>query len=674
MRKSCVLILAASLVAAGAALAAAEFAPDLSRYLARSGNDDFIPVSIALDGGIAPAALEDMTAGLSRDAARALVGDVAKRRAEEVQAPFRKLFRTAQERGMARDVKFIWAANVVAAEVKPPLLARIAGMKGVRRINLEKPADVICGLAWGVEKIGADRVWNELGVTGEGVVVAVTDTGVDYLHTDLVNRAWVNEGEIPDNGIDDDDNGFIDDYHGWNFNEDNNDPRGGTNGHGTHCSGSVCGDGAAGTQTGVAPGAKVMPVQVLTDGGSGVQSDCWDGLQYAFDNGADVTSMSLGWRQNQNPDRATWRSTMETLMAGGMVYSIAAGNERNQYPPPNDIRTPGDVPAVITVGGTDANDALYNSSSYGPVTWSEVPPWNDYPYPPGLTKPDVAGPAVNVTSCRGITGGYSVMTGTSMATPHVAGLAALMLSVNPDLTNAQVRQYMEDNALDLGTPGKDNDFGSGRVQAYETVSILMGTPVTLNSFTARAAGEAVTVKWTTSNESMLAGFNLYRRPAGVNRSAATAGASRKLYHKLNGDLIQGRSPYVFHDDDVELGQGYEYLLEDVDLSGRTHTYGPAVVRLNGNAKPTSFWLAACAPNPARERAVVKFGLAEGFAGRTMVEVYDLSGRKVATPLDGNLGAGVHEVEVNTSALAPGVYLYRITAGDYHAAKRMVVAH
>ncbi len=654
--------------------AATEVSPALVKHLAAVGPNEFVPVVFALEGGLAPEAFEAMTAGLKKDAARELVRSIGKERAAEDQKELLAVLEEAEGRGLARGVKGLWAPNVVTAEVKASHLKNLMSFDGVSRVDFDPNYHVTCDLAWGVAKVGADRVWNELSVKGEGAVVAVTDTGVDYEHTDLRERDWVNEDEIPNNGIDDDNNGYIDDYHGWNTYNDSNETRGGTNGHGSHCAGSVCGDGAAGTQTGVAPGALVMPVQVLSNSGSGNQADVWEGMQYAFDNGADVISMSLGWTRTMGPDWATWRTTCETLIAGGMVFSIAAGNERTygSLPAPYNIRTPGTVPSVITVGATTQDDVYAYFSSYGPVTWQDVAPWYDYPYPPGLTKPDVAAPGYQITSVCGITGGYSVKSGTSMATPHVAGFAALILSVDPNLTNAEVRKWMEDYALDLGTPGKDNDYGAGRIRCYETIAAMQATPVTLTSFTAETAREGIRVRWATASEKLLAGFNLYRRAMLENGAAADRADSLLSYEKINGALIEGKSPYAYVDADVEAGATYEYLLEDVDVMGRAHTHGPIEARAGGKTLPVTYWLAQSSPNPAREKATIKFGLAEGFAGRALIEMYDLSGRRVQTPVDGSYRAGVYEVAVDTASMAPGVYIYRMSAGPFHAAKRMVV--
>src|SRR5262249_43021436 len=124
-------------------------------------------------------------------------------------------------------------------------------------------------------------------------------------------------------------------------------------------------------------------------------------------------------------------------------------------------------------------------SSRGPVTWQNVPPYNDYPYPPGLTKPDVAAPGVNTTSDN-FCSGYTVMSGTSMATPHVAGTVALMVGANPSLTHDQIKQTLEDKAVDLGAPGKDNVYGSGRIDAYEAVSYVVNKLVYDSSTTSDA--------------------------------------------------------------------------------------------------------------------------------------------------------------------------------------------
>ncbi len=182
--------------------------------------------------------------------------------------------------------------------------------------------------------------------------------------------------------------------------------------------------------------------------------------------------MSMGWLQEWLPHRTTWRQTAQVLEAAGVTMVIAAGNERGYYwiTAPDNIRTPGDCPEVITVGATGYQTNSYASySSFGPSEWDEIP-FTDYPYPPGLTKPDIAAPGTNINSTTW-GGGYSgdTWSGTSMATPHVAGVVALMLEANPALIPAEVKQIIEDNGIDLGPAGKDNDYGSGLIDTPDAV-------------------------------------------------------------------------------------------------------------------------------------------------------------------------------------------------------------
>src|SRR5262249_40368775 len=156
-----------------------------------------------------------------------------------------------------------------------------------------------------------------------------------------------------------------DDLIGWDFDTNDNNPNDDSNGHGSHTAGTVAGDGTQGTQSGVAPDAHVMAVRVGVTFADEV--DVWSGMQYAANNAANSISMSLGWPHNQTPDRPTWRANCENTIDMGTAMVIAAGNEGFGAEPDN-VRTPGDVPRVITVGATDCSDALASFSSRGPVT------------------------------------------------------------------------------------------------------------------------------------------------------------------------------------------------------------------------------------------------------------------------------------------------------------------
>ncbi|HDG67665.1 MAG TPA: hypothetical protein ENG11_00780, partial [candidate division Zixibacteria bacterium] len=413
-------------------------------------------------------------------------------------AEFDSLLRAYGLDGRVQIVKKFHIGNAVAIRYdSPATLERIKNFPIVRNAFEDREGFVITSsyaeadildVAWGVSRIGAPSCWSE-GFEGQNIIVAILDTGVRYTHNDLAANMWHNPGEIPGNGIDDDGNAYTDDYYGYDTYYSDPDPMDDNSGtyHGTHCAGTVAGDGTSGTQTGVAPGAKIMAVKVMSSSGSGTATSLSEGIQYAVDNGANVLSLSLGWVNPDNSIKDFMRPIMEDVLTAGVVAAVAAGNERDDgISAPHCIDSPGDCPspwpqpsegtartAVITVGATDYSDNIASFSSFGPTEWN-TSSYTDYPYPPGLTKPDVSAPGVSISSTYGGNDdGYVTMSGTSMATPHTAGALAVLLSKNPGLTPRQLDSLLETTALDLGDSGKDNDFGSGRIQLYQA---LQATP------------------------------------------------------------------------------------------------------------------------------------------------------------------------------------------------------
>ncbi|MCH7761729.1 S8 family peptidase, partial [candidate division TA06 bacterium] len=295
---------------------------------------------------------------------------------------------------------------------------------------------------------------------------------------------WRNDAEFFGTpGIDDDLNGFVDDIYGYDFVNNDGDPID-DHGHGTHTAGTVAGDGTAGDSVGVAPDAQIMALKVCTSGGGCSGIAILNGVQYALENGAHVLTISLGG--GVGSVSASSRNTYNNALLVGVLSSIAAGNAGSGT---NTITSPGSVPppwlhpdqtllgglsGVITVGATNSGDFIAGFSSRGPVTWENVDPWYDYPWPAdmGLIDPDVSAPGVCVTSLRHSTNnGYvPCWSGTSMATPHVAGLIALMLSKNPGLSPAELDSIIEMTSVDLGTPGKDNDYGAGRIDCCAAIN------------------------------------------------------------------------------------------------------------------------------------------------------------------------------------------------------------
>jgi len=502
---TCLLVALATMpaIAAGTAYPGG-LRPPLDQVLASAGADELVPVSVVLKERAPRERVRLAAAGLDRGRARREVVSLLKATAAGTQGPLLARLRALAAEGRVSRIRPLWVGNVVGVDATPEVVRRIAARPEVDWVNYNPKVDVSLGadrfdrsgpadplappagpdeIECGVDHMRAPDVWNGLGVTGDGAVIAVIDSGVCWSHPDIVSQVWVNPGEDLDgdgvvmdaddmNGADDDGNGFVDDLVGWDFDQNDNAPSD-DNSHGSHCAGTVAGDGTSGTQAGMAPDARIMIVRVGLNFSDEV--DVWSAMQYAADNGADAISMSLGWPHDQNPDRATWRQNAENTIDAGTAMVVAAGNESGGNEPDN-VRTPGDVPRVITIGAVDCNDQIAGFSSRGPVTWQDVPTYGDYPYPPGLIKPDVAGPGVS-TKSHNVCAGYSTKSGTSMATPHVAGAVALMKSANPGLSPDAVKQVLQDTAVDLGAPGKDVDFGSGRVDAFEAVNAVFGLTV-----------------------------------------------------------------------------------------------------------------------------------------------------------------------------------------------------
>ncbi len=287
------------------------------------------------------------------------------------------------------------------------------------------------GTDWGLDLIGVPKVWQQ-GYTGDGVVVAVVDSGVDYTHPDLDDNIWLNEDEIPGNGIDDDANGFIDDWRGWDFLDGDNDPRDldPIGGHGNHVSGIIAGENNNIGVTGVAPDAKIMPVRSLGIF-RGEEDPIIGGIHYAADNGADVINLSLG-SKGENP---RIKEAIRYANDKGVVVVMASGNDGLSAIAGSQRFSLRNHPASLApemglaVGAVDSRGAIANFTNRAGSTPQ------DYVLAPGK---DVYSSLLVDT--------YEFWEGTSMATPHIAGVAALILNANPNLSPSQVEDLITGTA------------------------------------------------------------------------------------------------------------------------------------------------------------------------------------------------------------------------------------
>lgn len=563
--------------------------PRLVEQLGQTRSGDLVDIYIKPLGDADPGYIDQVAAGMTRAERREFACDVFKSVASTTQQPILEQLKTYPE-GLVANLHTNWLANFISCSATEEVIREIAMRDDVAWVDFRpatcifiEPIDVRPGTpeeasranAWGVDKIGAPSVWS-MGYTGTDIVVAVIDTGVNYLHLDLQTHMW---HDTPA-GL----------HYGWDMESGDGDPMPTSSNHGTHCAGSVASDGTAGTNCGVAPDAIIMAVKVMTTVSPDAEQNVMDGFEWAVDHGADVLSTSLGYMPSWNPQRALWRTAEENILAAGVPHSIAAGNEG---PSSYTIRTPGDCPppwthpqqtapgghsACICVGATDSGDVIASFSSRGYVTWEGIAPWFDYNDTPpnaGLIRPDVCAPGVDVYSCSWPgTNVYTTMSGTSMATPHNAGLMALMLDANPSLSPAQVDQILEQTALDLGASGKENTHGSGRIRALEAVQAAISVGIGGSSGAVPAPGLLISAV-TPNPVSSVAFFDIYTGEAGrvVVRAFDLAGRQIAVLH--NGDLGQGSHSLSFT---VPPSMGNGIYLLRADCNGEAAVGRMTVVR------------------------------------------------------------------------------------------------
>ncbi|MEA5464589.1 S8 family serine peptidase [Leptothoe sp. PORK10 BA2] len=331
--------------------------------------------------------------------------------------------------------------------------------------------------------IDAPEAWDI--VRGKGVVVGVIDTGIDYTHPDLRNNLWTNPGEIANDGIDNDRNGYIDDYYGYDFANNDSNPFDDV-GHGTHVAGTIA---AAANNSrgiaGVAPDAKVMALKFLgTNGGS--TFDAIEAINYAVMMGADITNNSWG---GGGPSQALY-DAIANAGSAGQLFIASAGNGGSDGIGDNNDLLPSypasyDLDNIISVAASDHRDQLGSFSNYG------------------AKSVDLAAPGVNIVST--VPGGYDSYNGTSMAAPHVTGAASLLLSQNPNLTPAQLKERLLSTA-DPVTGLRGRTVSGGRLNAHQA---LLGSETQTGAIEGAIWHDLDGDGVRDSNESGLSGWTVY---------------------------------------------------------------------------------------------------------------------------------------------------------------------
>ncbi len=492
------------------------------------------------------------------------------------------------------------------------------------------------------------------------------DTGAAYDHPDLANHLWDGGGAYP--------------HHGWDAIDEDNDPYDGDTDwyHGTHTAGLIVGDGTAGTATGVAPGAQLMVLRGLP----GYFDDLVESLQFGLDHGVDLFSLSGGWTGASSDLRVANRYNADVLMAAGVPWICAAGNGDNlggHLAVPGDVPSPGDCPdpwyaphggatAVITVGALTITDTWWTGSSTGPVQWDFDNPYSaadyhDYPWPPGLMKPDLAAPGDAITSTTA-GGGYVAYSGTSMATPIVAGAAAILLEAAPGLTPVTLAEVLQTTARDVTTApavtGRDNLTGAGLVDLPAALDALdqTGPAAVLTLHNDGVLPLVVSAVWddgswlqATAPTAEIPPGGAAQVPVFVDPTGLLPGVYRATLIILSNDPASPLLVPVV----LDYGSG---------LSGVGDPVPPA-----GGARLDNY------PNPFNPRTVLRFTARGGEPAE--LAVYDVRGRRVRTLAQGPLTVGPQEVpwdglDDQGRGVPSGQYFARLREGAAEPAVRKLM--
>ncbi|MGQ9709993.1 MAG: S8 family serine peptidase [Anaerolineae bacterium] len=451
--------------------------PALARALAQAGPDDVIPAIVVLREQAEPEAVVRAAAAPvpSPAAVRAHLVAALRALADRTQAPIRAYLESARAAGQVEAYTPFWIFNGLAVRAHPDVIRALANRPEVARIRLDHyrrwlPAgswsalDVSSQLSteWNIDRVRAPQVWASLGVSGSGAVVAGMDTGVDWFHPALrLNyRGYSPHGPAAHTG------NWYDPVTGSQYPIDDH-------GHGTHTLGTAVGKEGIG----VAPDARWIGVKVIDRYGYGYDSWIHAGFQWLLAPNSDpslapdVVNCSWG---DENGASTEFQDDIRALRAAGIFVVFANGNSG---PGPGTVISPASLPEAFAVGASDPYDGVAFFSSRGPSPWGEV-------------RPHVVAPGVSVRSA--LPGGtYGMMSGTSMATPHVAGLVALLRAVSPTLSVTQTAYIITATAVPLSTTVPNNDSGWGRIDAFAAVSLLMNAGTAEG--TVRRLGDSVPI-------------------------------------------------------------------------------------------------------------------------------------------------------------------------------------
>ncbi|MCX9083631.1 MAG: S8 family serine peptidase [Candidatus Methanoperedens sp.] len=418
------------------------------------------------------------------------------------------LLNEEKKRNKADKIKQFWIVNAIAVDASPEVIEQLSTREDVERIELDSKVYIfedhsaqvsrgqIDAATNDIKRIKAMQAW-QMGIDGTGINVSVIDTGIYATHPDISGRVikWID---------------FI-----GNLSSPYDD-----NGHGTHVAGTVGGNGAGGITTGVAPNVSLFGAKVLNFQGDGDSSDVISAIEWSIENQADIISMSIGtaktWTTtNCDNDNLALTAAINNAISAGIVVAGASGND------PGGVSSPGCISGTIAVGAVYSSDTITYFSGRGSA----------------MLDHGVVAHGYDITSLDYLTFGYISFSGTSMATPHVSGTVALMLQNarhhNITLTPLKIKNILANTSLDLGTPGKDNIYGWGRIDAYNATMFITDSPSVIVNPTEYQSSQAA------KNGSIVT-FNItISDNYGVKNASVNVSAINNSVSKINLTYFEG---------------------------------------------------------------------------------------------------------------------------------------
>lgn len=547
------------------------------------------------------------------------------------------------------------------------------------------PDDPQFGSQWGLHNTGqsggtpdadidAPEAWDisSGGVTvlGDTIVVAVIDGGCQLNHPDLDQNYWFNWNEIPNNNIDDDGNGYIDDFRGWNAY--NNSPNIPNDSHGTHVSGIAGATGNNGIGvSGVNWNVKVMPIA----GSSSSEATVVAAYAYALELRAQynetngqlgafvvATNSSFGVDFGQPEDYPIWCAMYDSLGVQGILSCAATANLNIDIDVFGDIPTACPSEFMIAVTNTTRNDLKNSGAAYG------------------LTTIDLGAPGTTILSTD-LNGTYTNKTGTSMATPMVTGAIALMYAA---ADSTHMMQYKNDpsagalmfrdilfGAVDSIAALQGITVTGGRLNVFNAAQLVSNpiVPVELVSFIVIPSSNGFLLEWETATETNNFGFE-------IERLRETNSNWEKIAFIAGHGTTTEPNNYSFIDNNLSGGK-YFFRLKQIDYDGSFSYSG--VVEADVSV-PREFSLEQNYPNPFNPATTIRFTIPEVASGfslsKVTLKIYDVLGNEVATLINEQKDPGFYEINFNASSgnhqIGSGVYFYTLKAGSRFASKKMIL--